>query len=273
MNKRVCTFSRSFVAVMALVCGAIVCFAQRDGFGERREKGTVSPSVDPFVVGEKLAYEVSWSDFIVAGELTFETKERREVNGIDSFHVLAQAQSVGLVSAVALKVDDVYESFIDAATLLPFRAEKQSRHGKKRRQVSVTIDPKTRAATLSDGRTIDIPANTYDMAALLYAIRGMDLKIGNPRTFTLLEDNKLYTIVAEPEAREKITTRAGDFDTVRVATRMSNSDRTSDIYNLRLYITSDARRIPVLITAEPPWGSVKVRLTSVSGSRPRPKGD
>ena len=80
-------------------------------------------------VGERLNYDVSWADFITAGELTLETKERRSVDGVDAFHVSAQAQSVGLVSAIALKVNDVYESFLNAATLRPFRAEKTIRHG------------------------------------------------------------------------------------------------------------------------------------------------
>src|SRR6185503_16069874 len=50
-------------------------------------------------VGERLNYDVSWSDFIVAGELTIETKDRRSFDGVDGFHVSAQAQSVGMVSA------------------------------------------------------------------------------------------------------------------------------------------------------------------------------
>ena len=77
----------------------------------------------PFIVGERLSYDVSWSNFIVAGELTLETKDRRSFDGIDGFHVSAQAQSVGLVSAIVYKVNDVYESFINAATMQPFRAE------------------------------------------------------------------------------------------------------------------------------------------------------
>src|SRR5215475_4001373 len=91
-------------------------------------------------VGERLNYDVSWADFITAGELTLETKERGTIDGIDAFHVSAQAQSVGLVSAVAMKVNDVYESFLNAATLAPFRATRNTRRGKKRAQGSVTID-------------------------------------------------------------------------------------------------------------------------------------
>ena len=216
-------------------------------------------------VGERLNYDVSWADFITAGELTLETRERRSVDGVDAFHVSAQAQSVGLVSAVALKVNDVYESFLNASTLMPFRAQKSTRHGKKQDQGSVRLDQQKRTAQLDDGRTIEIPADTYDIAGLLFAIRGLDLTIGRARTFNILEDGKLYKISVTPEAREKVTTRAGSFETVRIATKSLSGGRDSNLYNLKMFLTADARRLPVMITAEPSWGSVRVQVTSIAG--------
>jgi hypothetical protein len=217
-----------------------------------------------FPVGERLNYDVSWSDFIVAGELTIETKDRRSFDGVDGLHVSAQAQSVGVVSALVYKVNDLYESFLNTATLKPFRAEKNSRRGKKREQSSIIIDQQRRTARLSDGRTLEIPQDTYDLAGLLYAIRAMDMTQGKSHTFNLLEDEKLYAIRVQVEGREKITTRAGSYDTVRLSTKMA-AGSDSNIYNLRIYITNDARRLPVMITAEPKWGQVRVELTSVTG--------
>ena len=79
---------------------------------------------------------MSWADFIVAAELTIQTDERRTFDGVDGYHVTAQARTVGLVNGF-FKVNDIYESFINAATLRPFRAEKRSRHRKKQTQSSV----------------------------------------------------------------------------------------------------------------------------------------
>lgn len=232
-----------------------------------RSPATSSAPRNPFVAGERLSYDVSWADFIVAGELTIETDDRRTFDGIEGYHVTAQARTVGLVSGLALKVLDVYDSFISGATLQPFRAEKRTRHGKKQAQSSVTIDQTHRTARFPGDRTLEIPPDTYDLAGLLFAIRGMDLTVGKSRTLTLLEDEKLYTIKVQPESREKVTTRAGSYDTVKIATSMSRGRENDKLYNLRMYITNDARRMPVLITAEPSWGSVRVELTSVTGTR------
>jgi hypothetical protein len=231
------------------------------------DRSIAAATRNPFVAGERLSYDVSWADFIVAGELTIQTDDRRSFDGVDGYHVTAQARSVGLVSGLVMKVNDVYESFVNASTLQPFRAEKRMRHGKKQTQSSVTIDQQQHVARLASGRTLEIPSDTYDLAGLIFAIRGMDLTIGKARTFTLLEDEKLYTIKVQPEKREKITTRAGSYDTVSVATSMVRGRENDKLYNLRLYITSDARRLPVLITAEPSWGSVRVELTSVTGAK------
>jgi len=241
-------------------------FAQNRAVKAERATTSADSSKAAFTVGERLSYDVSWSDFITAGELTLETKERRSFDGVEGYHVAALAQTIGPVNAFVFKVNDTYESFINTATLLPFRAEKRSRHGKTREQSSVVFDQQARTARTSGGQTIEIPPGTYDLVGLLYAIRAMDLAPGRSRTFNLLEDGKLYAITATAEAREQVTTRAGKYDTIRVATRMAGG-RESNLYNLRLFITNDARRLPVLITAQPKWGEVRVELTSAGISK------
>jgi hypothetical protein len=230
---------------------------------DRPAIGSASARMNTFVAGERLSYDVSWADFIVAGEFTIQTDERRTFDGVDGYHVTAQARSVGLVSGL-FKVLDVYDSFINATTLQPFRAEKRMRHGKKQAQSSVIIDQEHHAARFAGGRTLEIPPDTYDLAGLIFAIRGMDLTLGKSRTMTVIEDEKLYTIKVQPEARERVTTRAGSYDTVKIATSRMKGLENDKLYNLRMYITNDTRRLPVLITAEPSWGSVRVELTSVT---------
>jgi hypothetical protein len=259
---------RSLFALAVVALSFPASLSQSHPVKSDRSDAAVSASAprNPFIAGERLSYDVSWADFIVAAELTIQTDQRRSFDGIDGYHVTAQARTVGLVNGLAFKVNDVYESFINAATLQPFRAEKRSRHGKKQTQSSVTMDQDKRRAQLDRGRTLEIPEDTYDLAGLIFAIRGMDLTMGKSRTLTVLEDEKLYTIKLQPEAREKVTTRAGSYDTVKIATSRVKGRENDKLYNLRLYITTDARRLPVLITAEPSWGAVRVELTSATGT-------
>ncbi len=254
------------LAVVALSFPASLSQSRRVKSDRSDAAASASSPRNPFIAGERLSYDVSWADFIVAAELIIQTDQRRSFDGIDGYHVTAQARTVGLVNGL-FKVNDVYESFINAATLQPFRAEKRSQHRKKQTQSSVTMDQDKRTAQLDGGRTLEIPEDTYDLAALIFAIRGMDLTMGKARTLNVLEDEKLYTIKLQPEAREKVTTRAGSYDTVKIATSRVKGRENDKLYNLRLYITADARRLPVLITAEPSWGAVRVELTSATGTK------
>jgi hypothetical protein len=266
---------RKSLGVLAIVSILIpVIHAQTGGAKTSNRNSEIGPSKTetPLAVGERLTYDVSWSDFVVAGELTLEIKERRDFDGVDGYHVTAQAQSVGLVSAIIYKVNDLYESFIDATTLQPFRAVKSSRHGKKRDQSSMTLDQQGRTARLNDGRTLPIPANTYDVASLFYAVRAMDLSSGKARTFTLIEDGKLYDIKAEVEGRETISVRGTKYDIVRISTKAVRAGGARDPYQLKFFVTNDARRLVVMMTAEPSWGQVRMELTSATGTRQVKKG-
>ena len=216
----------------------------------------------PFSVGEKLEYEVSWSNFLVAGELTLETKARTNIDGVDSYHVNATAQSVGLVNLTVMKVKEVYDSFINSSTLQPLRAEKNSRRGKKRAQGAIQLDQKNGKATLEDGRVVEIPQGTYDLASLLYAIRAIDFTPGRSHNFTLIEDGKLYDLSVTVEGRENLTTRTGTYNVVKLTTKAVGNRSNKDPYRLKIFITTDAQRLPVLITAEPAWGEVRVDLIS-----------
>jgi hypothetical protein len=248
---------------------ALVSVSLFSGAAQTRDVRTAADAKNKneftFVAGEKLNYEVSWESFVVAGELTLEVHERRQFDGIDGFRVSALAESVGLVKLLGYKVNDVYQSYIDASTLHPFRAEKRARHGKRNEQYSVTLDHAKCTAKLSDGRTLEIPADTYDLVGLLCAVRAMDLSVGRARNFTLLEDGKLYPLQITVETREKIETRADKYDVVRVTTKALSARGAKDPYKLRIFLTTDQRRLPVLITASPAWGEVRVELTGMSG--------
>ena len=226
-----------------------------------------SPTVAgaPFQVGERLEYEVSWSGFLVAGELVLETRARSQVEGVDAYHVNATAQSVGLVSLTILKVKEVYDSFIDASTLQPFRAEKSSRRGKNRAQGSIRLDQQNGKATLENGRALEIPQGTYDLASLLYAIRAIDFTPGKAHAFTLIEDGKLYDLSVTVEGRERLQTRTGTYDVVKLGTKSAGNRGNKDPYQLKIFVTNDARRLPVLMTAAPAWGEVRVDLIDVAG--------
>jgi hypothetical protein len=194
--------------------------------------------------------------------------ESAELGGKQVYRLVADAQSVGLVSIIAQKVRDVYESFVEIDSLRPVRVDKQKRRGRKQQRISCNIDHQRNIAEFSDGRRITVPPEVYDMVSIIYALRGIDLTPGKKRTFTVLDEGALHTIQAEPEQNEKTYTPAGRFDTTRVSIKFLNGSNVNDKYRLRLYLTRDSRRLPVLLTGEPTWGGIRMELTSSSVRQP-----
>ncbi len=264
-------FSRLLFAV--LILALMVALVPAQAKTEKKEKAGAHPAEEkakialPFTVGERLSYEVSWSNFLVAGELTLEVADRKNFDGIDSYQMNATAQSVGMVSLLGYKVKDVYQSFVDAKTLKPFRAEKRTRHKDRREASSVLIDHEQGTARIDGKKTIEIPPDTYDLASLIYAIRAMALTPGKAQVLTLLEDGKLYGLKVECEKREKIETRLGKYEALKITTKKLAGSKEEDPYKLRIYLTDDDRRLPVLISAAPSWGEVRVELTQATGTK------
>jgi hypothetical protein len=216
----------------------------------------------PYRVGEKLEYTVSWSKYLVAATMTAQVKERGTFNEFDSYHVVMQAQTDGLANKI-YDASSTYESYVKADGLLPFRASSEIKQPKRLKQRYYWLEPANGKAFLKEGQTMSIPSSTYDVASLFYAVRGINLQPGKPTRFALLENDKLQTLVAEAEGYQQVTTKAGKFDTVRIAIKFADDKALSDTQKVRLYLSKDSRRLPILITSDLTFGSIRVELASI----------
>jgi hypothetical protein len=215
----------------------------------------------PYRVGEVLEYSVSWSGFLTAATMTAQVRKRGIFDGFDCYHTIMQAQTAGLAN-VLYKASSKYESYVDADSLLPHRAQNILQQPKRVKKRNYRLEPEKSRAFLQDGRTIPIPSSTYDVASLFYTIRCMELALKKPAKFTLIENDKLQKLVAEVEGFENIKTDAGSFKAARIAVKFENDGVVSDSKKLRLYLSSDSKRYPVLITVDLPLGSIRIELVS-----------
>ncbi|MBN2243571.1 MAG: DUF3108 domain-containing protein [Acidobacteria bacterium] len=249
-----------------LFCTAAIIFLLTIPLGAQAEKAASSSSsagaaYNPYRVGEVLEYSVSWSRFLKAAIMKAEVRKRGIFDGLDGYHVVMKAETAGLAGAL-YEVSSNYESFVDADTLIPFRASNRLQQPKRVKKRNYRMDPGAGQAVLYDGRTIPIPPLTYDFASLFYTIRGMDLALDKPARFSLLENDKIQPVIAQAEGYENVETDAGSFRTVRIALKFENNGVLSDSRKLRLYLSRDSKRLPVLITVDMPVGSFRIELVS-----------
>lgn len=164
--------------------------------------------------------------------MTTEVRKRGIFHNYDSYHVVMQAKTSGLAD-VLYEASSRYESYVDAATLLPRRALNSLKQPNREKKSDYRLEPQDGRAVLYDGRTIPIPPSTYDVASLFYTIRGMDLTLNKPARFNLIENDKVEILVAEVEGFENIKTDAGSFETARIAIKFENNGVVSDSKKIR----------------------------------------
>ncbi len=113
--------------------------------------------------------------------------------------------------------------------------------------------------------THDVPRDVQDLASALLALRMKPLQAGDRYELPVFSGTVVFTLRAEVEGDEVVETPAGRFDTTRVKVQLGFKDRFRTRRDAHVWLSRDARHIPVRMSADFAVGSVAVTL---SGYRP-----
>jgi Protein of unknown function (DUF3108) len=220
-------------------------------------------SARPFQVGEKLSFNVSWANFVTAARMDMEVTGLGAFFGQQGFQVRTKVTTIGYVRTLFTEVDNQYTSYIDARTMLPYRADNTTRQGKTNEDDTISIDQQRRIARYGDKSELALPADTFDLPSLVYALRLRELKAeGKPTKFTALFGKQLVDIEAHFKTRERLTTQAGNYDAIRIDIKARTKDKTE--YNVRIWFSDDKQRLPLVILSKLPFGEVRAELAQAS---------
>jgi hypothetical protein len=220
-------------------------------------------SARPFQVGEKLSFNVSWANFVTAARLELEVAGQGAYFGQQGYQLRTKVSTLGYVRTIFNEIDNQYVSYVDAKTLLPYRTDNTTRQGKTNEDDTVTIDQQRRTARYGDNSELALPADTFDLPSLVYALRLREFGEGaKPTKFTALFGKTLVGIEATVKNRERITTQAGNYEVIRVDLKARTKDKTE--YNVRVWFSDDKQRVPVVMQSKTSFGDVRAELTQVS---------
>lgn len=225
----------------------------------------------PFKAGEALTYDVSWTTFLTAGQATLSVKERRPSGNGARYYLVAE----GRPSSTLQKLYHLYykaESMLDTRTLRPAMATLYSdENGRKRHKTSTfrgngTVDYEIRTAT-SAKSTIKVAATAQDPLGAIYVLRAIPLKPGQaPFTIPVTDSGKSYTMRVTVGARESVKSGIGTLPAIRLTLAVTNTaDRAAKPSQFTIWLTDDARRLPVKFQAGLAVGSVQLTLAKVTG--------
>jgi hypothetical protein len=221
----------------------------------------------PYKVGERLSYDMSWG-IISAGTAVLEVADRQMLAGRPVFKAVHTARSNDFVSAF-YPVNNRVETLLDEATHIPYRLVFNRREGKRKNDIEVLFDQTAHKATVTkDGATeiLDIPPFAQDTLSIIYFFRTLpSLTVGTSAFADIHHDKKNYHLEVRVEGTEKIRGPLGEFDTIRILAIMPFKGLFLNEGNIRMWVTNDAARVPVLMKAKVLIGSVSATLSSAAG--------
>ncbi|NTW60767.1 MAG: DUF3108 domain-containing protein [Nitrospirae bacterium] len=252
--------ARVFTLILSAICLAGTVLA-----AERSHQQTTKVH-HPFHPGEKLTYNISWSNVFSAGTAVMEVKKEKADDGGDVLRFISTARTTGMVDSV-YTVRDTVQSFVNYLTLQSISYDLNSRHGKRKKQRKLLFDHEKKTVTYSEGgslQTLDIPDDTQDALSSLYYIRSKpEFITGKAIMVDIHDSGKNWAIEVQVLGREKIKTPVGEFNTIKLKTYPKYEGVFMHKGEIFMWLTDDDRRIPVLMKSTITIGSIVATLTDM----------
>ena len=217
-----------------------------------------------FQVGEQLTYDISWLN-ITAGTAVMAVSDAGTDGGRPLARLLTTAQSRPVITKF-FPVDNRVESIVDPATLLPEHLIFKRREGKKKEDIEYVFHQKEGKVTAFKGgaaETLEMPPGTQDVISCLYYARStLSFQPGTSLTMNVYHDKKNRKLDVQVEEIETVSGPWGEVETARVLVVMPFQGLFLNQGNIRVWFTTDDRRIPVRMKAKVIIGSIVADLVS-----------
>ena len=218
----------------------------------------------PFRVGETLTYDVTFSSYLVAGTAVATVEDKRSVSSMSAYHIVAEGRPVPMLSSV-YAVYFKMETLLDSVTLLPHRVAIYSEDGAQKRIGRTSFDRVTRRASFevepetAAPREFDVPQQVQDGLSALYVLRSMNWKTGDQVVMPVTAEGNVYAVRTAVTGLERVSVPIGELDAWNLKVDIDNIDQSA-ANNIGVWISTDARRLPLKMQADLPLGRFEVLL-------------
>jgi hypothetical protein len=209
--------------------------------------------------GERLTYHISWLN-ILAGTAVMEV----QADGAEGYaKLVTTAQSRPAISKF-FPVDNRVESLFDLRTELPQHMVFRRREGRNKEDIEYTFhhaEGTVTAVRHGTTETLPIPAGTQDLISCLYYVRNqLPMTPGASLMLNVYHDKKNRSVEVRVEHIETLEGVWGKVETAQVLVIMPFKGLFINKGNIRVWFTTDQRRIPVRMKANVIIGAIVADL-------------
>lgn len=220
-----------------------------------------------FQAGEYLQYRIHYG-LLNAGFASLEIKNSN-YDGRPHFHMIGKGSSSGAVRAF-YKVDDRYDTYVDANTGLPTKFIRDIDEGGYKRYQVMTFDHKAGIAKVDDRlkkTTVyySVSHDIQDLISAFYFLRNYDtdkLETGESLVIDILLSDGVYKFKLKVLGREMMKTKFGNIRCLKVRPYVQSGRVFKESESVTMWVTDDSNHVPVQVKAELAVGSLKADLNA-----------
>lgn len=220
-----------------------------------------------FKAGERLEYVLHYG-LLNAGEAILEVYPTpKTLYGRELLHVVGIGKSTGAFNWF-YKVRDRYESFIDKDGVFPWIFVRRVNEGGYKINQDYRFYQQKKQVDDTKGNTYDMPEYVQDMLSAFYFARTMNFdtaKAGDIFTVPSIVDGEYYPLKIKYQGKGTLEARSGDYRCLKFSPVVQTGKIFKDENDLRVWISDDPNKIPVMVEADILVGSIKMELTKYKG--------
>lgn len=236
---------------------------------DRYDQGALRVSQNSaFGYGEKLTFNVGYK-FIIAGTATMQIGQKPATVGGRACYEIAFDVTTTPNFDKVFRVRDRYRTYIDQDGIFPWRFEQTVREGKYSRDFSANIDQRSHVAKTTEG-SFRVPPFVHDILSAFYYVRTLNLgSMSKGQSFQLQNfyGKQAYDLRVKILGKDRVKVDAGTFDCIVVEPLVQEGGLFKSEGRIIIWLSDDALKVPVKVSAKVPVGAIEGRLTGYTGLR------
>tara|TARA_B110000305_G_scaffold3584_1_gene3479 strand:+ start:127 stop:897 length:771 start_codon:yes stop_codon:yes gene_type:complete len=232
----------------------------------------VAQETSSFQGGEWLKFRLSYSGWLKAGNATLEVFDD-VYNNIPVYKVVAKGWTTGPLNWV-FKVEDHYESHFDKQTGLPYKFVRNTYEGGYTKNRIIDFDRVQNKAYINDVKeqstsSFNIENDIQDLVSAYYFLRNNYetelLKKGDIVKLNIFFDSETFPFKLKYLGQESIKTSFGKIKCIKFRPYVMAGRVFKEEESLTLWVTADANKVPIKISATLDVGSLRADLVALKG--------
>ena len=261
--------------------GCILAMLAVGVFAQSSSPTATTMASNPVLPLETLHYSVDWR-LIPAGTAVVSMKPNPPGTN-QGYTANVRLTSSGLLDKL-FHVEDVYHADYETG-YCALQSTLDAAEGKRHRETKITFDRTQKKASsverdltasgkIVKSSEVEIPPCVHDLVGGLFVLRTIHLEPGQSADVPMSDGKKFVPVKVEAQEWEEIKTKAGTFKTLRYEAFVFNNVLYPRNARLTLWVTDDARRLPVQLRVKMTFtiGTVTLSLDKI-GEEPAKRAD